>query len=139
MIINCARCNRPFQSALVDNAEAWRELNLHLMKHVEKNHPKTFRRITNTELPELIMALTEFYTMSALVVIPESEEWLMDHAEELQDKVMLGMGFDPEEEEEEEEEEDGAVEPIIIPTSDPAEPEMSKDDSWPVVGNAEND
>jgi hypothetical protein len=121
MIINCARCNRPFQSAMVDPEQAWKELLLHLTKHVETKHPNTFRRVTEKELPRAIMALTEVYTVDSLVVVPESEEWIQQHISDQEDIVMMSIGYDPEDEDqiEDDDDEDEGQEPILIPTSDP--------------------
>lgn len=130
MIINCARCNRPFESAMVNPEEAWKELLLHVTRHVEKKHPKTFRRVTQEELPRAIMALTEIYTVDQLIVVPESENWIPEHLDVAEDIVMTAVGYDPEEEEEEEdgedlEDDDTADIPLILPDlpSDPAEPD----------------
>lgn len=124
MIINCVRCNRAFESALVNNDEALKQLNEHLVRHVERKHPKTFRRV-QAQISEAVLALTEYCMLAELSVIPETEEWILDRMETLEDKVMVAVGYDPEEEEEEEDNQvtelvPGTIE-TIEPDSEPAE------------------
>ena len=103
MILLCRKCGAKFDSLIVDRSVALREVFDSLTKHAMKMHRQEIMALRE-EVGKATLALIWFATMTEFAVVPESESYIAEEVEKVQDAIMRTIGFDPEEEEDEEDE-----------------------------------
>ena len=128
MIILCSKCGERFESLIIDQELAYKEVFNTSCRHVKTKHPAMFAEMARA-IAVSVGAMTTFMHFEEFVVVPEDETKIQEGIMKNQEVVMVAMGFDPEEEEDEEEDElDGGELPNVgvIELPDSAESDKAK-------------
>lgn len=105
MLMLCSKCGARFESLIVDRDLAFKEIMGVSMKHVQHRHKDMFNEMGKS-MAICMAALSNFMHLSEFCIVPEEEEKIQDNMEQMQELVMVGIGFDPEEDEEDDNEGD---------------------------------
>lgn len=126
MKILCSKCGHVIESVIIERELAWAELFANLNKHIMRQHPQVMNVLTQA-VKKVAAMLGAYMVMSECAVIPEDQDYVNNRMEEMQDLVMMGIGFDPEIEEDAGEE---GEEPLETDPSNPdVEPNEPLDNS----------
>ncbi len=105
MKILCSKCGDKFESLIIDQDMAFKEVMTSSMKHCRTKHKDQFE-LVGKAIAIGMANLTNFMHIDEFCVIPEDEEVVKGKVESMIETVMLGVGFDPEEDDEEETEDE---------------------------------
>lgn len=105
MKVGCVRCNKVFESLVIEPETAWKDIFTELTNHMNTKHPK-YNRIVLEAAAKGQMAICSYLviTQTAKAVI-DGNVWLDTRVDELRDSIMRLIGYEPIEEEEIQEEE----------------------------------
>ena len=109
MVILCSKCGERFESVIVDRDLAIKELSTTSTDHVRRKHRETFELLAKG-IQKVSIAVATFMHFDECVTVPEEEKYILEKLDEVQELVMMAVGFDPDEIEEDEEEEEGEIE-----------------------------
>src|ERR1035437_1378504 len=104
MIILCSKCGERFESLIIDQELAYKEVFTASCRHVKTKHSAMFAEMARA-IAVSVGAMTTFMHFEEFVVVPEDETKIQEGIMKNQEVVMVAIGFDPEEEEDEEEDE----------------------------------
>ena len=130
MIILCSKCGERFESLIIDQELAYKEVFGASCRHVKTKHPAMFAEMARA-IAVSVGALTTFMHFEEFVVVPEDESKIQEGIAKSQEVVMAAMGFDPEDDEDEDipdEDLDGGEMPDVgvIELPDAAESDKAK-------------
>jgi predicted transcriptional regulator len=113
MIILCSKCGERFESLIIDQELAYKEVFNASCRHVKTKHAAMFAEMARA-IAVSIGAMTTFMHFEEFVVVPEDETKIQEGIMKNQEVVMVAMGFDPEDDEEDEDEDtDGGELPDV--------------------------
>jgi hypothetical protein len=104
MRVACSKCGLSFETLIIDQHQALKELEAKTINHVKHKHPEIFNPLAEG-IQKASMCLARLLHFDECVVVPDNEVWLKDQLMDSQEVVMIAMGYDPNEDEEDEEEE----------------------------------
>ncbi len=103
MKIICSKCGEVFESLILDQEIAFKDVLTHSMKHCNKKHREQFE-LVGKAVAIGMANLTNFMYIDEFVLIPEDEMLISEKVEKMIETVMLGVGYDPKEDDNDEEE-----------------------------------
>ena len=104
MIILCSKCGERFESLIIDQELAYKEVFNTSCRHVKTKHPAMFAEMAKM-VAMCVGAMATFMHFNEFAVVPEDEAKIQEGIVKNQEVVMAAMGFDPEDDEDEEEDE----------------------------------
>jgi hypothetical protein len=123
MRLLCSKCGTAWDSLIIDQRLAFKELVDKSTNHIKFKHPELFAALA-VGIQKCSMALAQIVHFDECVVIPEEETWIQEQIMENTKLVMMALGFDAEEDEiededdSEDEEDDSEGMPLIDTTGD---------------------
>lgn len=137
MRIACVKCGKPFESLIINQELAWKEIYGLALKHIMRQHNDVAAKLQG-DVARLMVAASVYMTVSEALLVPEDEKFIAAHMEELQEVLMSAAGFDaediPDEEELEEDEPNEEVEEIEELEDD----KKQEPEEWPVARTVED-
>ena len=113
MRVTCSKCETPFESLIIDQDIAWREILTKSSNHIKFKHPAMFQEMSQT-IAITMTHLTTFMHMNEFVIVGEEEKEIQERLEKCQEVVMSAIGFDVDEDEDEfEDDEDETEDPQV--------------------------
>jgi hypothetical protein len=100
MRLVCSKCGLAFESVLIDQGDAFKEILIKSQNHVKFRHQDIFGALA-LSVQMALAALATLIHFDECIVIPEDEKWVNQQMEKNQEIVMIALGYDPNEEEEE--------------------------------------
>jgi hypothetical protein len=105
MKVRCSKCDTPFESLIIDQDIAWKEILTKSSNHIKFKHPDMFKEMSQT-VAITMTHLTAFMHISEFTIVGEEEIEIQNRLETCQEVVMAAIGFDSEEEEFEDDEDE---------------------------------
>jgi hypothetical protein len=128
MRVSCSKCNLVFESLIIDQDIAWKEILTKTSNHIKFKHLEMFKEMSQA-VAVTMSHLTAFMHMSEFMIISDEEKEIQERLEKCQEVVMTAIGFDPYDEDEDEDEdlEDNEIPAEEIPLGDIELPEGVED------------
>ena len=104
MIILCSKCGKRFESLIIDQNLAFKEISNASLRHIKVDHSAMFHEMSKA-IAVSVIAMSTFMHFDEFVIVPEDELKIQEGLGKNQEIVMAAIGFDPDEEEDEEEDE----------------------------------
>ena len=104
MRVKCSKCDIPFESLIIDQDIAWKEILTKSSNHIKFKHPAMFAEMSQT-VAICMTHLTSFMHVSEFMIVGEDEKEIQERLEKCQEVVMTAIGFDPMDDDEEDDEE----------------------------------
>ena len=95
MTLFCQRCGEKFDSLIIDQNIAMREVTERIVKHCIAKHHEAFK-LLQEGIVKVSLAAGGFLTLTELARVPEDEKFVIDKLSECQDILMAAVGFDAE-------------------------------------------
>jgi hypothetical protein len=131
MIILCSKCGERFESLIIAQELAYKEVFGASCRHVKTKHPAMFAEMARA-IAMSVGALTTLMHLDEFVVVPEDEKVVIEAIDKNREIIMAALGYDPEDDEDEDEIEDedtdgGELPDVgVIELPDAAESDKSK-------------
>lgn len=105
MKVGCVRCNKVFESLVIEPEIAWKDIFTEVQKHVVKKHPKFNQKILDSATKAQI-TIFSYIVITQTTLTTEDNKWLDKRIGQMRDVIMRLIGYEPIEEEEETQEEE---------------------------------
>lgn len=106
MKVGCVRCNKVFESLVIEPETAWKDIFTELTNHMNQKHPKYNKIVLETAAKGQMAIFSYLVITQTAKAITDGNVWLDTRVDELRDNIMRLIGYEPVEDEEIETEEE---------------------------------